>query len=168
MLSATWTHTSCSIASMLYCKRYHVLRCGSAQLRFVTPLVSYLLHCAQFNTNLHQWDHSKLLRANLEAALELTFPSPSTTKKEDYSADCCICYTYRLASSSSSSSNDSGDATAGAIPDRLCDNAKCRRAFHPTCLLEWLRGLPDSRTSFGTTFGACPYCSADISVKATV
>jgi E3 ubiquitin-protein ligase FANCL len=151
-----------------YCtSRFSVYR------RCVSPFVTCLVHCTlhkQFNANLHQWDHTKLLRANLEAALELTFPSPSTAKKEDYSADCCICYTYRLASSSSTSNDtisSSGDA-ASAIPDRVCDNAKCRRPFHLTCLLEWLRGLPDSRTSFGTTFGACPYCSADISVKATV
>lgn len=37
-----------------------------------------------------------MVRANLEAALELKLPSPSTSTKEDFSADCGICYAYRL------------------------------------------------------------------------
>lgn len=37
-----------------------------------------------------------MVRANLEAALELKLPSPTTSSKEDFSADCGICYTYRL------------------------------------------------------------------------
>lgn len=41
-------------------------------------------------------NHSLLVRANLEAALELKLPSPATTAKADYSADCGICYAYRL------------------------------------------------------------------------
>lgn len=55
----------------------------------------------------------------------------------------------------------------GAIPDRVCDNVKCRRPYHPKCLFVWLQGLPTSRVSFDTIFGQCPYCSDPISVKFT-
>eukprot|EP00903_Cladosiphon_okamuranus_P010480 g9915.t2 len=49
-----------------------------------------------YERNLFQWNHALLVRANLEAALELKLPSPATTTKADYSADCGICYAYRL------------------------------------------------------------------------
>ena len=107
----------------------------------------------QFSANSHLWDQSKLLRANLETVLEMQLPSPQTTEKEDFSGDCCICYAYKLDS--------------GATPDRVCDNLRCRRPYHPSCLLSWLQQLPNSRTSLGMVFGMCTYCGADISVKTT-
>ncbi|KAG5177285.1 WD-repeat region-domain-containing protein [Tribonema minus] len=106
------------------------------------------------------WDPSRLLRANLEAALGAPLPSPATTLREDISGDCGICYQYRLADASGGGGSG---GSSGAVPDRVCDNARCRRPYHPACLLAWLQGLPESRTSFGTTFGTCPYCSEDIS-----
>ncbi|CAM9824218.1 unnamed protein product [Ectocarpus sp. 12 AP-2014] len=155
-----------------------------------------------YERNLFRWNHSLLVRANLEAALELTLPSPATTAKADYSADCGICYAYRLqqddaagdggkerdyttagAAAAAAAGAAGGGSTrgrggvddsggrgaaaedAGAIPDRVCDNAKCRRPYHPKCLFVWLQGLPTSRVSFDTIFGQCPYCSDPISVK---
>eukprot|EP00903_Cladosiphon_okamuranus_P010479 g9915.t1 len=146
-----------------------------------------------YERNLFQWNHALLVRANLEAALELKLPSPATTTKADYSADCGICYAYRLQPRAEGAGTANvaggiaregaaGDGAAGAsgavvrgaageeegaIPDRVCDNAKCRRPYHPKCLFVWLQGLPTSRVSFDTIFGQCPYCSDPISVKFT-
>eukprot|EP00752_Nemacystus_decipiens_P010918 g9703.t1 len=147
-----------------------------------------------YERNIFRWNHDLLVRANLEATLELKLPSPATTAKADYSADCGICYTYRLQSraegagvTKAGGGVSSGDGVVrdgpagagaaggrrrageeeGAIPDRVCDNAKCRRPYHPKCLFVWLQGLPTSRVSFDTIFGQCPYCSDPISVKFT-
>lgn len=38
----------------------------------------------------------RLLRINLEDVLELTFPCPQDTDQDDISANCIICYNYRL------------------------------------------------------------------------
>ena len=61
-------------------------------------------------------DHSRLVRANLEAALEVVLPSPATTAKTDYSADCGICYSYRLQrqDGAAPAAGGGGDGGAGA------------------------------------------------------
>ncbi len=104
----------------------------------------------KLNQQLHLWDPECNLLENLQTVLGVEFPSPSTTKKEDFSADCGICYAYRLDSH---------------IPDQVCDDSRCAQPFHQNCLYEWLRALPDSRQSFNTVFGECPYCSKPITVK---
>ncbi|EDO38136.1 predicted protein [Nematostella vectensis] len=89
---------------------------------------------------------------NLENVMGVKFPSPSSSKKEDFSMECGICYAYRL--------NDT-------IPDKACDDPRCGQPFHRDCLYEWLRSLPSSRQSFNMVFGECPYCSKPITVKMT-
>eukprot|EP01135_Chromosphaera_perkinsii_P002273 Nk52_evm59s221 gene=Nk52_evmTU59s221 len=74
-------------------------------------------------------------------------------EEEDFCVDCGICYSFRL-----------GDET----PSRVCEYNACARAFHPTCLYQWLKALPNGRQSFNTIFGECPYCSKQISVKASI
>lgn len=37
-----------------------------------------------------------LVRENLEAVLGLTFPSPQDADRDDVSAECIICYSFRL------------------------------------------------------------------------
>lgn len=101
-------------------------------------------------SNLHLWDENEGLLHNLSSLLEVTFPSPSNSKKEDFSADCGICYSYRLGME---------------IPEEVCNDSRCAQPFHQTCLIEWLRGLPSYRQSFQTIFGECPYCSTPITVK---
>ena len=54
---------------------------------------------------------------------------------------------------------------AGEAPDVNCDNANCGKPFHRRCLVEWLNADTSTRQSFNTLFGACPYCSAPITVK---
>uniref|UniRef100_A0A7N6A953 RING-type domain-containing protein n=1 Tax=Anabas testudineus TaxID=64144 RepID=A0A7N6A953_ANATE len=87
---------------------------------------------------------------NLRDVLEITFPSPATHEKSDFSVDCGICYSYRL---------------EAAIPDQVCNDPRCGQPFHQACLYEWLRALPSSRQSFNIVFGECPYCSKPITVK---
>ncbi len=50
------------------------------------------------------------------------------------------------------------------LPDIVCENVKCARSFHSSCLLEWLRSLPSTRQSFNTLFGSCPFCNEGISI----
>lgn len=102
------------------------------------------------STRVPLWDLKQALRANLENVLQIRFPSPQTSKMEEFSAECGICYAYRL---------------DGLAPERVCENKKCGRPFHRLCLYESLRALPDTRQTFDTLFGACPYCSEPITVK---
>ena len=64
-------------------------------------------------------DHSRLVRANLEAALEVALPSPATTAKTDFSADCGICYSYRLQQDGTAPAGGEG-AGAGAGENMKC------------------------------------------------
>jgi E3 ubiquitin-protein ligase FANCL len=104
------------------------------------------------NRNVQNWDERDLPRLNLQRLLQLELPSRAATKREDFSAECGICYAYRLDQ---------------ALPDVVCENVKCSRPFHRVCLFEWLKALPNSRQSFSTVFGACPYCSSPITVSSS-
>lgn len=74
------------------------------------------------------WDSSEPISENLLRLLNLDeFPKNSDVEKckpeenvlftDD---ECCICFTLEL------SDNE--------IPDRICDNEKCRKLFHTACL----------------------------------
>ncbi|XP_052767646.1 E3 ubiquitin-protein ligase FANCL-like [Mya arenaria] len=102
------------------------------------------------NNNISDWDENGSLLKNLEHLLDVKFPSPSTHSKEEFSAECGICYAYRL---------------EDEIPDEVCNDARCHQPFHRACLVEWLRALPSSRQSFNTIFGSCPYCEKAMTVK---
>eukprot|EP01018_Ginkgo_biloba_P006628 Gb_35791 [translate_table: standard] len=115
----------------------------------------------RWNSNIRRWKGDKLLRENLEDILEITFPSPQDTVQEDISADCGICYAFRLPNV------DAHGAERGSVPDRACDNPNCGRPFHSACLIEWLRSITTTRQSFDVLFGSCPYCSHPIAVKTT-
>ncbi|XP_062591771.1 E3 ubiquitin-protein ligase FANCL-like [Saccostrea cucullata] len=104
-------------------------------------------------SNLHLWNENNSILTNLCTVLNVAFPSPSDSKKEDFSADCGICYSYRLGTE---------------IPEEVCNDSRCGQPFHQTCLIEWLRGLPSCRQSFNTIFGECPYCGTPITVKMSV
>ncbi|KAK3591555.1 hypothetical protein CHS0354_041597 [Potamilus streckersoni] len=93
--------------------------------------------------NIQFWNEDRSLLDNLQMLLGITFPSPSNSKKEDFSVECGICYAYRLEME---------------IPNEVCNDARCGQSYHQSCLYEWLRALPSSRQSFNTIFGECPYC----------
>ncbi|KAL4238304.1 hypothetical protein ACF0H5_003016 [Mactra antiquata] len=102
------------------------------------------------SANIHLWDESKGLLENLQLLLNVKFPSPTNTSKEEFSTECGICYSYRMDTE---------------IPDEVCNDARCAQAFHTSCLIEWLRALPNCRQSFNTIFGNCPYCEKAMTVK---
>lgn len=120
-------------------------------LQFMGPAAVVDPLRSRLNKRLRGWSTARTPRANLEALLELTFPSPQESAKEDFAAECGICYAYKLGEH---------------VPDAFCDNPQCRRAYHASCLYEWLHALPTSKISFETLFGDCPYCGQVLSVKA--
>lgn len=88
--------------------------------------------------------------------LEIALPSGSAAEQEENAGTCGICYSYYT------------DAGGGReAPDVNCDNGPCGRPYHRSCLVEWLRGVSDTRQSFNILFGQCVYCSAPLSVKMT-
>ena len=120
---------------------------------------------ASLNRELHAWSLSRSVVDNLGKVLGVSLPSAEDAREakakaasgqdseegdSGQTAPCAICYSYSL---------------DGEIPAVICDNVHCARPYHSACLLEWLRALPESRTSFDTVFGACPYCSEAISAK---
>ncbi|GMF23440.1 unnamed protein product [Phytophthora lilii] len=118
-----------------------------------------------------RWDETCSLQSNLENVLQVTLPSPKTSKPEEFAVECGICYSYRLEGETVEDNNEDAAATkvtteqGSRIPDRLCENPNCNRPFHVKCLYEWLHALPTSRQSFHAVFGECPYCREAISAK---
>lgn len=112
---------------------------------------------ARLNENMSAWvpTGDVLPRVNLEAVLALSLPPPPAKLAEgetqDTGLECGICYAYRL---------------EDRVPEVACDRIECARPYHRVCLVEWLKALPDTRQSFETLFGACPYCEKHISVSA--
>ena len=110
------------------------------------------------------WNNALPVRSNLEAWLGSPLPSPATTSKSDYVAECGICYTHRLPDVDDSG-KEGGDGGDGSIPDASCSNPSCARSYHESCLFEWLHSLPGARISFDRLFGTCPYCCESLSVR---
>jgi E3 ubiquitin-protein ligase FANCL len=150
----------------------------------------------RFLSRQREWSHSRTLRANLEALLGAVLPAPPprTGQEEPLERECGICYSYRLPAAGAEQVELAEDAhevdeaalaagskrrrveqeaarepeaPQGVVPDCYCDNAKCARGFHGSCLVEWLRGLPTTRHTLDSMFGTCPYCAEPISVRRT-
>lgn len=98
----------------------------------------------KFNRNIHLWSDYDSILTNLQQVLEIEFPSPAVSAKEEFCLECGICYSYQL---------------DDAIPNIICEDSNCNKSFHHVCLYEYIRMLPDVRTSFNKLFGECPYCS---------
>jgi len=97
--------------------------------------------------NLELWDESDPLLMNLERVLGVELPCPAHSSRDEWSVECGICYSYRL---------------DDRLPNKTCDDTRCCQPFHDTCLFEWLRTLPNARSTLNTVFGECPYCSRPI------
>lgn len=106
----------------------------------------------KLDAKLGSWTNDCTPRENLEKILEMKFPTRDGdgTSKE-FTLECGICYAFRL--------------EGFGVPDVSCEYNSCSRPFHRSCLFEWLRSVPDSRQSFDTLFGQCPYCTKTISVR---
>ncbi|BFZ11587.1 hypothetical protein BsWGS_14627 [Bradybaena similaris] len=103
----------------------------------------------KLNVNLHRWDIDRSLLNNLQEVLDMDFPSPADTRKEELTVDCGICYCHRLSEE---------------VPEVVCEDKRCAQAFHRSCLYEWLRNV-SCKQSFNMLFGECPLCSHPIRVK---
>jgi len=82
--------------------------------------------------------------------------------------ECGICYSVAQPNANAGQQTDA--AAPVIVPDVWCDNPRCRRAFHTTCLADWLReagGVGGGhRATFSRLYGECPYCKTQISVLA--
>ena len=157
--------------------------------RAVQPVLSTV------RENRRLWHPSGNLRENLSTLLGAPLPGKNTGDgsglegqgilAEDVGAECAICYNYRrpvedddggeekeerdhtMADDGNDNeiNNNQNELLQGDVPEINCDNAACGKPFHRLCLREWLAADATTRQSFGSLFGACPYCSSPIAVK---
>lgn len=104
------------------------------------------------------WCEQQSIRLNLETCFKISLPKSKMSNDEISKIECGICYTYSL------SRYDQQHGESDELPNLKCSNDNCARNYHPSCLIEWIRSLPDSKTSFGRIFGSCPYCYETISI----
>ena len=122
------------------------------QCNFLGPENEIIPLRDNLNNNIKSWDTKSTPRINLEKVLKISFLSRKEVDQEkllEKGLECGICFNYKLENS---------------LPDKVCENNKCRKSFHPYCLHNWLRSLTNSRQSFNTIFGECPYCQHPISL----
>ncbi|KAJ2483900.1 hypothetical protein IWW56_000046 [Coemansia sp. RSA 2131] len=98
-----------------------------------------------------KWSTSKSARQNIETILQCTLPNTSFDQK-DIKLECGVCFAFT-----------SEHETA----DQICANDVCAQPFHRKCLVQWLASKEDTRQSFATLFGKCPYCSGNITVASS-
>ncbi|XP_043521519.1 E3 ubiquitin-protein ligase FANCL isoform X1 [Frieseomelitta varia] len=108
--------------------------------------------------NLNKWDPSCDIINNLMTLLDIdAFPKKEIKKEEiDYNVivtdeECCICFSLKL-------DNET-------LPDKICNNEKCRRHFHTSCLLQWLQTIAGNHVIFHQIHGSCPNCKESISCR---
>lgn len=105
------------------------------------------------NQNVSLWNNSVSLVDNLQKCLKLKFRDPPK-ENEDLailSNSCSICYEFHLENES--------------VPDLVCENERCKKAFHRLCLYDWLRSIQTTKISFSTVFGQCPECEKNLSFQ---
>jgi len=107
---------------------------------------------SKLSDNSDDWDPENPLLYNLEQILDVEFPSKINMSREDLQVDCWICYSYNL---------------EGETPSIVCTTDRCSACFHPACIIEWMKSLPDTRRTLKTMFGHCLYCKSKISVSVT-
>lgn len=80
-------------------------------------------------------------------------------------AECGICYSYHLPLDDDAGGGEDGGGGdgEGAAPDMACEG--CGMPFHRRCMREWLQSDANARQSFRTLFGACPFCSAPVTLE---
>lgn len=125
------------------------------ECRFLGPEYAVIPLKEMYSKQQDSWNELSSLLKNLENLLGIEFPSPNTTKKEEFSSECGVCYTLRHFESNSA-------------PDITCDNIQCGQTYHHACLHEWLKSLSTTRENFAMLSGECPYCSSGIIISAVI
>ncbi len=101
-----------------------------------------------WNTNLRD---ATSLYTNLLSVLQLSaLPQHTQVNQDAFALECGICWSYLL--------------EGHGPPSWLCPHARCRRAYHASCLVDWLQTLSTTRIQFQTCYGTCPNCSEKIIV----
>ncbi|KAJ1738274.1 hypothetical protein IWW42_001560 [Coemansia sp. RSA 1085] len=98
----------------------------------------------------HLWRAGDSVRVNLERVLQLTLPEPQF--EAEMRLECGICFAFM--------------SDEGVAADQLCSSETCAQPFHNACLAQWLAAKEDTRQSFRTLFGRCPYCGGGIAATA--
>lgn len=144
------------------------------EMHFMGPPAKVRALQKRMSENLHLWgtgNSGKLLRGRLEALLGVSLPAPSCSgdgdrkraridpEDEEQALECGICYNFALRE------KDGEDEGVAVAPDQICSKDSCQRMYHYQCLHDWLTTIPSSRTSFGSLFGHCPYCSEWLSMN---
>lgn len=93
--------------------------------------------------NLESWAEDEPLLTNLERLLELNLPARDEEGNEEWGVECGICYSFLL---------------GNQLPSLICEESRCCKPFHPTCLYEYFQSLPDARVNLASVHGNCPYC----------
>ncbi|KAJ2735036.1 hypothetical protein IW152_001881 [Coemansia sp. BCRC 34962] len=99
-----------------------------------------------------EWDGPRGVKDNLEKILDIELPGPSTVYQEDSKIKCGICLSFE----------DDGN-----IADQVCTSDLCAQSFHRQCLIQWLTTKEDTRRSYSTYFGKCPYCKGNMVVASS-
>ncbi|XP_020299830.1 E3 ubiquitin-protein ligase FANCL isoform X3 [Pseudomyrmex gracilis] len=101
--------------------------------------------------NIHNWNENCSILENLMMLLDMQeFPAQQEISLKDEKAiigshECGICF------------------SADELPDKICNNEKCMKHFHSTCLSKWLQTNAGNHVVFGTIHGKCPHCKENIS-----
>ncbi|CAN6450657.1 unnamed protein product [Victoria cruziana] len=113
----------------------------------------------KWKQNNQRWKCDTSFRENLECILGIRLPAAPSAMDDHPQIDCGICYAYYLPEDSELG------VERGNMPDYVCENERCGRAFHIICLRDWLQSITTTRKSFGALYGNCPYCSEPVAVK---
>ncbi|XP_033222021.1 E3 ubiquitin-protein ligase FANCL [Belonocnema kinseyi] len=104
-----------------------------------------------------KWNPDRTLLQNLSVLLDINqFPQEPVLRdveaEEGLLADeeCCICFL-----------KESDD---GQFPNILCNNGKCNKHYHLSCLQKWLE-TNGNQPVFDQIHGKCPHCNENISCK---
>ncbi|XP_074097031.1 E3 ubiquitin-protein ligase Fancl [Cotesia typhae] len=107
--------------------------------------------------NLKKWSGERSIIENLLDLLDIEeLPRPPDENRlvqpNDGIVDdqeCCICFSM--------------ESDSGETPSEVCNNEKCQRYFHSSCLLQWLQVIAGNQIFFNRIHGFCPNCNTNIS-----
>jgi len=114
---------------------------GSEQLRIEKQ--------RDFDEKAIQWNPSISLRKNMEIIMGMVFPPP-IFDEEDEDFECPICFSTRF---------------GGELPEIVCENPKCSKHYHKSCLVDWLTENKRMEHGYKTIYGKCPNCQTKISIS---
>eukprot|EP00912_Choanoflagellata_sp_UC4_P001628 UC4_evm1s1043 len=118
-------------------------------IRFLGPKSSVAIFRENLRSRCHIWDQSCNIIENIENTLLHKLPTKEEKCNVEDNIECSICYSYML---------------DDEVPEVICPQENCAVSFHRSCLLEYIRTMPDHRSSYQTVFGNCPYCDGQISL----